>query len=104
MRNQLQKTAIDELLELYCEWREECATVQVAYESSCLAPPEDRALAHTAYLAALDREAAGARMYGEQISRVSSRFAAASPDVLVGKADQLRQDRRRPGRLEQGAA
>jgi hypothetical protein len=86
MQNAPHPAAIDHLLELYCAWREECAVVQSAYERFCAAPPSDRTLAYAAYRAALDREAAAAEMYSEQIARVSSRVDSRSRTVAAGSA------------------
>jgi hypothetical protein len=67
---------IDQLLEFYCAWREECVHVDAAYWGFSVASPPDRALAHAAYIAALDREESAARVYADQISRVSDRVRA----------------------------
>ncbi|HWF56645.1 MAG TPA: hypothetical protein VG223_18545 [Solirubrobacteraceae bacterium] len=62
---------IDQLLECYVSWREECDGVRLAYERWNEAARGERRLAHAVYLAALDREERGARAYAEQIERVS---------------------------------
>jgi hypothetical protein len=67
---QVRPDAIDRLIEVYCEWREECAEVQAAYERFSSATADNRALAFVAYTAALDREAAAARFYEGQVNRL----------------------------------
>jgi hypothetical protein len=67
---QLRPDAIDRLIELYCDWREECAGVHAAYERFAGAAANNRALAFAAYTAALDREAAAARSYEAQVTRL----------------------------------
>jgi hypothetical protein len=73
----LHNAAVDRLLDFYCAWREECAQVHTTYVRLSSASRPDRTLAFAAYIAALDREAAAARMYLEQVNRVSSWIASA---------------------------
>ena len=53
---------VDELIDTYASWREECSAVEQAYDNWTGADPAEEKLAYSAYLAALDREdhAAGA--------------------------------------------
>jgi hypothetical protein len=74
---QVRPEAIDRLIELYCDWREECAVVQAAYERFSSAAADNRALAFAAYTAALDREAAAARSFEDQFNRLT-------PDARCG--------------------
>jgi hypothetical protein len=67
---QVRPEAIDRLIELYCDWREECAGVHAAYERFSSAAADNRALAFAAYTAALDREASAARSYEVQFNRL----------------------------------
>ena len=66
---QVHPEAIDRLIELYCDWREECAGVHASYERFSSAAADDRALTFAAYTAALDREAAASRSYEVQLNR-----------------------------------
>jgi hypothetical protein len=66
---QVRPEVIDRLIELYCDWREECAAVHASYERFSSAAPADRALMFAAYTAALDREAAASRSYEDQLNR-----------------------------------
>jgi hypothetical protein len=63
---------VDRLMGLYCDWRTECAVVQATYDRFADAEPDDRALAHAAYKAALDREGSAADAYGAQIRLIRS--------------------------------
>jgi len=63
--------AIDEFVECYVCWREECATARTAYEHWVSVEPADRALAFAAYSEALDREEHAARDYGECAERIA---------------------------------
>jgi hypothetical protein len=61
---------IDELMEAYVEWREECAGLLQAYERWASVPATDRELAFAAYKAALDREQQASAVYSSRIDRV----------------------------------
>jgi hypothetical protein len=67
---QVRPEAIDRLIELYCDWREECAVVHATYKRFSSAAADNRALAFAAYTAALDREAAAARSFEDQFNRL----------------------------------
>lgn len=75
VNSELHAAQVDHLLELYCEWRNECAAVRTAYERFSTAAPPERALAFAAYEAALDREESAAQLYADQISLVSAAIA-----------------------------
>jgi hypothetical protein len=62
--------AIDELLERYICWREDCQAVRQAYQRWAASHPDERGLAHTGYLAALDREERAAGIYAVHIKRL----------------------------------
>ena len=66
----------DELIALYCDWREECVVVEAAYERFESAPEADRALAFAAYEAALDREESAATRYEAQIVLITCEASA----------------------------
>jgi len=63
--------AVDLLLDCYVSWREECLTVRVAYDRWSEGDRLDRQRAYAGYLAALDREEQAARVYADQLERVS---------------------------------
>jgi hypothetical protein len=65
------RRAIDELLERYISWREECNTVEHSYDRWTGADRGEGALAYAAYLAALDREEHAARSYAHHLERVT---------------------------------
>jgi hypothetical protein len=54
---------VDEFVESYVRWRDECASVRAAYEHWRGAERHDGALAHAAYREALDREELAAQAY-----------------------------------------
>jgi hypothetical protein len=61
---------LDEFLETYIHWREECERVQSAYERWARANSSDGASAFADYRAALDREESAARGHSESSERV----------------------------------
>lgn len=62
---------VDALIEHYVSWREECAAVASSYENWNLAQRSDRALAFSAYVAALDREELAAASYQRLIAEIA---------------------------------
>jgi hypothetical protein len=66
------RKTVDDALDAYLEWRNECAAARGAYHSWALSPPIDATLAFGAYQAALDREESaavlgrGRRVHGER--------------------------------------
>jgi hypothetical protein len=80
---------VDELLALYCDWREESAGVQAAYERFSSAPASDRVLAFAAYIAALDREGSAAQAYEAQISEIRS-GGTAEPSLFRHRRNRQR--------------
>jgi hypothetical protein len=67
---ELRTDLIDALMDLYCEWREECTGVHLAYARFCGVASAERTLAYAAYTAALDREGAACKCYAEHIASV----------------------------------
>ena len=66
---------VDALIDTYVEWREECETVETAYEQWIDSEPAEHALAYAAYGAALDREEKAAIVY----QLVATRLLGAAP-------------------------
>ena len=61
---------IDQAMERYVEWREECATVSDAYANWTNAPTDETDVPFAAYTAALDREQSAATVYGRALERL----------------------------------
>lgn len=70
---QIRPELVDRLIELYCDWRVECADVQASYERFLDTPGPDRAVAFAAYFAALDREQSACDSYAEQVRLIQAR-------------------------------
>lgn len=73
-QTELHSALVDHLLELYCEWREDSARVQTAYERFASADSEDRDAAFAVYMAALDQEESAAQTYAEQIRAAAAQL------------------------------
>jgi hypothetical protein len=65
-----QSALVDQAMERYVEWREECAAVNDAYANWTHAPMEEADLPFVAYSAALDREQSAATVYGRALKRL----------------------------------
>jgi hypothetical protein len=62
---------VDELMDLYVSWLEECAAVTASYENWRASERRDNPLAFSAYLAALDREEHAASAYQGLVERIA---------------------------------
>jgi hypothetical protein len=67
---------IDELIDSYVEWREECLFLEDAYDLWASGSAEDRTLAFAAYRAALDREQQASSVYAARCNRIERERAA----------------------------
>ena len=68
----LDRQLVDEAMEAYIDWREECAVVWDAYDRWASAPAVDAAAAFSAYLAALDREECASHAYADLAARIAA--------------------------------
>jgi hypothetical protein len=66
---------VDELMEAYLDWREECNDLRDAYDRWSLASPDERGLGFVAYSAALDREEQASAVYAERTQLVASELS-----------------------------
>jgi hypothetical protein len=71
MNEQVDKQLVDEAMDAYVDWREECAGVWDAYERWAHAPKIDAAGAFSAYRAALDREECASHAYADLLARIA---------------------------------
>lgn len=67
---ELRNRLIDEAIERYVEWREECAAVSVAYRNLSTGSRAEHAMAFAINTAALDREESGAKCYASALGRL----------------------------------
>jgi hypothetical protein len=73
MKEQIDKQLVDEAIDAYVDWREECAEVWEAYERWVCARDIDGASAFSAYRAALDREECASHAYADLLPRIAGR-------------------------------
>jgi hypothetical protein len=83
MISSLRQLMVDDAIDAYVDWREECAHVWEAYHRWVSAVRTDTALAFRAYVAALDREERASEVYAGLLRRL---------DPLVGKPPQATED------------
>jgi hypothetical protein len=69
MTDLARRKLIDTVMDLYVAWRERSAAVDAAYRRFRDGPPSERAIAHAAYLAALDQEELAAIDYRRSLER-----------------------------------
>jgi hypothetical protein len=62
---------VDEAMDCYVDWREECAAVEAAYGRWSSTSPEAAELPYAAYSAALDREQSAAGVYRRALERLA---------------------------------
>jgi hypothetical protein len=79
MSAHVQAWLVDEAVDAYVEWREECATVGEAYERWGRAAAADAGSAFAAYRAAVDREERAAEVYAERMGRLDTACPLRSP-------------------------
>ena len=72
MNEQVDKQLVDEVMDAYVDWREECAGVRDAYERWARAPRIDAAGAFSAYRAALDREECASHAYADRLAGITA--------------------------------
>ena len=77
MAVEIRPDLVDRMIELYCDWRTECAAVQSAYERFLDVAASDRPTAFAAYIAALDREESACEAYADQVRLIEARCDAA---------------------------
>jgi hypothetical protein len=86
MSKGIDRRLVDEAMDAYIDWREECARVWDAYDRCVQAPAGDAALTFSAYRAALDREECASRAYAQLVTRIvvakrGARFAGSPSSV-----------------------
>jgi hypothetical protein len=69
---QIRPELIDELVDVYIDWLEECTGLWNAYGRWLRVPAEERDLAFAGYRAALDREEQASVAYATHIERIRS--------------------------------
>ena len=73
-RGETTSELVDQLMDLYCDWRTRCSEVRMTYTRFVQAGGSDRASAFAAYTAALDREERACDSYAAQIRLIQARI------------------------------
>jgi hypothetical protein len=74
-KTRIRPEVIDDLMEIYVDWREECLGLTTAYERWSSVPFRERDLAFAAYQAALDREEQASAVYADRLVRIKREHA-----------------------------
>jgi hypothetical protein len=82
VKTAIQPEVIDDLMEIYVDWREESLGLRNAYERWLIVPVEERGRAFAAYQAALDREEQASAVYADRIDRVARELVEPRPHRL----------------------
>jgi hypothetical protein len=88
MKTAVRAEVIDEAIDAYVEWREECLFLVDAYQRWLSEADRDRRLAFAAYRAALDREQQASSVYESRCDRVAR-------ELISGRGPIARLRRRR---------
>jgi hypothetical protein len=72
VKRQRDEQLLDEAVDAYVDWREECTEVWDAYERWRRAPAADAPFAFSAYCAAVDREERASHMYAKLMTRAAA--------------------------------
>jgi hypothetical protein len=76
MQSHVDKQLVDEAMDAYIAWREECVGVWDAFGRWASAPRSDAAAAFSGYCAALDREECASNVLADALERVVSGSAS----------------------------
>lgn len=71
MKALARRRLVDEVIDAYVDWREECIFVWDAYRRWSGASRDDAVLAFAAYAAALDREERASAFYAGRVGRLA---------------------------------
>jgi hypothetical protein len=77
--SEIKAQLVDELMDRYLDWREQCLMLWKAYERWANCPLADRRLAFEAYKAALDLEEHASRVYSDRVKWLSPGPSEGSP-------------------------
>jgi hypothetical protein len=88
VKTQIRPEVIDDLMEIYVDWREECLWLSAAYERWLSVPVAERELAFAAYGAALDREEQASAVYADHVDRIARGLAAPKKRRWLGLAPE----------------
>jgi hypothetical protein len=85
MTELIDKRLVDEAMDAYIDWREECAAVWAAAERWAGASVGDGPLVAAAYGAALDREERASEVYADVMNLVAAASRRSSEPIGAGR-------------------
>lgn len=76
MASRARSDLVDELMDAYVDWREECLALEEAYARWSSVALDERNVAFAAYTAALDREEQASSVYAKRTHLVADELAS----------------------------
>jgi hypothetical protein len=73
-RTQIPRQVIDEVMDVYVEWRDACIALRSAYERWSSVRVAERELPFASYRAALDWEERASAIYADRVEQVAEEF------------------------------
>jgi hypothetical protein len=83
MKKHVPSKLIDDLMDMYVEWREACIAVSNAYTRWSTVRVAERQSAFEEYRAALDWEELASALYADRVDSVAREVPRARSDVVV---------------------
>jgi hypothetical protein len=77
VKTQIRPQLIDDLMDMYVEWREACVALRTAYERWSSVRVAERRLAFASYQAALDWEEQASAIYADRVNQVARELPSA---------------------------
>jgi hypothetical protein len=85
--SQIQAELIDEMVDSYVDWREQCNALAETHECWSNGSIANRKLAFEAYRAALDLEEHASLIYAERVSRLGDQLTSRFRRLTLGRGN-----------------
>jgi hypothetical protein len=85
--SQIRAELIDEMVDRYVDWREQCIAVAETYERWSNGSIADRKFAFEAYKAALDLEEHASLIYAERVNRFEDQLTSRDRRLTLGRGN-----------------
>jgi hypothetical protein len=85
--SQIRAELIDEMLERYVDWREQCVAVAETYERWSNGSIDNRKLGFEVYKAALDLEEHASLIYAERVNRFEDQLTSRVRRLTLGRGN-----------------
>jgi hypothetical protein len=85
--SQIRAKSIDEMMDSYVDWREQCNALAETYERWSNGSIANRKLAFEAYKAALDLEEHASLIYAERVNRLGDQLTSRFRRLTLGRGN-----------------